>query len=73
MKFFDLISNDFLEVINDIFERGRLTESQSISVITLLRKKGDELDPGNWRPISLLNTDYKLKWTWGLGIQKCIF
>ncbi|KAJ8043497.1 hypothetical protein HOLleu_10605 [Holothuria leucospilota] len=60
MKFFDLISNDFLEVINDIFERGRLTESQSIGVITLLRKKGDELDPGNWRPISLLNTDYKL-------------
>ena len=59
-KFFDLISTDFLEVINDIFERGRLTVSQSTGVITLLRKNGDNLDPGNWRPISLLNCDYKL-------------
>ena len=30
-------------------------------VVTLLEKKGkDRLDIANWRPITLLNTDYKL-------------
>ena len=29
-------------------------------VVTLYKKKGDPLSPGNYRPITLLNTDYKL-------------
>ena len=29
-------------------------------VIPLSFKKGDRLDPRNWRPISLLNVDYKI-------------
>ncbi|MBV5344973.1 MAG: reverse transcriptase family protein, partial [Rhodoferax sp.] len=35
--------------------RGFLT-----SVITVLYKAGNRLDPGNYRPISLTNTDYRL-------------
>ena len=34
--------------------------SQRRGVISLSFKKGDRLDPRNWRPITLLNVDYKL-------------
>ena len=34
--------------------------SQRSGVISLSFKKGDRLDIRNWRPISLLNVDYKL-------------
>ena len=37
-----------------------LSLSQRRGVISLSFKKGDRLDPGNWRPITLLNVDYKL-------------
>ena len=34
--------------------------SQRRGLITLSFKKGDRLDPKNWRPITLLNVDYKI-------------
>ena len=40
---------------------GQLAHSQTVGVITLLEKKGkSRLEVGNWRPITLLNFDYKL-------------
>ena len=36
------------------------TRSQRRGVISLTFNKGDSLDPGNWRPISLLNVHYKI-------------
>ena len=36
-----------------------LTGSQRVGAVTLKPKGGDRMDMGNWRPISLLNTDYK--------------
>ena len=37
-----------------------MTNSQRRGVISQTFKKGDRLDPDNWRPISLLNVDCKI-------------
>ena len=42
------------------FELGELSTSQKQTVITLLDKGKDRTLIKNWRPISLLNTDYKI-------------
>ena len=39
---------------------GRLSRTQRSGVFSLSFKKDDCLDPKNWRPISLLNVDYKI-------------
>ena len=49
-----------VRVLNSCFSAGRLSRSQRQGVISLSFKKGDRLDPKNWRPISLLNVDYKI-------------
>ena len=37
-----------------------MSGSQRRGIITLSFKKGERLDPRNWRPITLLNVDYKI-------------
>ena len=41
-------------------EQDRLPPGLHEGVITLIFKAGDKLDPANYRPITLLNTDYRL-------------
>ena len=48
-----------LRVANEAFRAGLLPASQRTGYITLIPKKGDLEDLGNWRPITLLNADYK--------------
>ena len=60
LKFWDIIGNDLVSVLNSCFDSGCLSLSQRRGVISLSFKKGDRLDPRNWRPITLLNVDYKL-------------
>ena len=60
LKFWDLLGEDLVCVLNSCFSSGRLSLSQRRGVISLSFKKGDRLDIRNWRPISLLNVDYKL-------------
>ena len=60
IHFWDVLGVDLVEVFNFCFSAGFLTRSQRRGAISLTFKKGDRLDPGNWRPISLLNLDYKI-------------
>ena len=59
LKFWDLLGEDLVCVLNSCFRSGQLSQSQRRGVISLSFKKGDRLDIRNWRPISLLNVDYK--------------
>ena len=59
--FFPLFGHNFVNMINGCFEDGQLTESQHLGYISLLCKKPDVPQfLTNWRPISLLNVDYKI-------------
>ena len=58
--FWPILKGDITSLFNDSIATGFLTVSCRRAAITLLPKKGDLLDVANWRPVSLLNTDYKL-------------
>ena len=60
VKFWDVLGADLVCVLNSCYQDGCLSPSQRSGVISLSFKKGDRLDIRNWRPISLLNVDYKL-------------
>ncbi|KAK3530295.1 hypothetical protein QTP86_023919, partial [Hemibagrus guttatus] len=58
--FWAVIGQDVLDVLRDSIRRGELPLSCRRAVLTLLPKKGDLTHLKNWRPVSLLCTDYKL-------------
>ena len=59
--FWPQLGDFFLNCINNNFQKGELTITQSQGVITCLPKTGKLRNQlKNWRPISLLNTSYKL-------------
>ena len=59
--FFELLGNDLVASLNAAYELGELSISQRRGVITLLPKEDGPLSAlSNWRPITLLNTDYKI-------------
>ena len=57
---FDKRAPDLVEVLNFCYLSGSLSRTQRRGLIALSFKKGNRLDPRNWRPISLLNVDYKI-------------
>jgi len=64
--FFNDISKNMVDCFNYSFQSSKLTCDQRRGIINLIPKKDN--DPTflkNWRPISLLNTDYKI-------LTKCI-
>lgn len=60
VRFWNILGQDLVNVLNLNFEMGQMTESQKEAIVTLLYKKGDRADIKNWRPISLLCIDYKI-------------
>ena len=49
-----------VEALNECYSTGIMSDTQKKGLITLLFKKGDAHDLKNWRPITLLNYDYKI-------------
>ena len=58
--FSEILANDLQDLCREISEVGRMPDSMRQAVITCIYKKGDIEDITNWRPISLLNYDYKI-------------
>ena len=58
--FWDTIGEDLVEVLNFCFNKGLLTESMRLAILSLIYKKNDIELIKNWRPISLLNVNYKI-------------
>ena len=51
----------YINSINYSFQTGSLTDLQKQSIITLLPKQNKDITSlENWRPISLLNIDYRI-------------
>ena len=61
LHFWNLLGPILVNVYNDSFNRGSLLESMRSSVARLLYKKGGDIkELKKWRPILLLNVDYKI-------------
>ena len=58
--FWDDLGTILVDVFNESFDNQKLCNTQNLSVIALIFKKGDKSEIANYRPISLSNTDYKI-------------
>ena len=54
------LKNILLNALNECFALGEMSDTQKTGIITMIYKKGDHRNLENWRPISLLNCDYKI-------------
>ncbi len=52
----DLLARSF----NEIFDNKKLPYCLAQAIFILFFKKGNDMDPANYRPISLINFDYKI-------------
>ena len=59
-KLADHVAPALTHMFNNMLKGDRLPAEFKSGITTLLMKKGDPSDPANRRPITLLNTDYKI-------------
>ena len=55
-----VFAEPFADMINEASRKGTLPKHFLEGDISMLYKKGDREDPRNYRPITLLNSDYKI-------------
>ena len=60
LKFKKALMEEITVTLNNIIYKGELPKSQTNAIVTLIFKKGDHRNLKNWRPVSLLNVDYKI-------------
>ncbi|KAK6165442.1 hypothetical protein SNE40_022369 [Patella caerulea] len=61
LHFWDILGQYYFQVISNMQELGELSNSMKRGTISLFfKKRGDKTELRNWRPISLLNVDYKI-------------
>ena len=60
VKFWDQLNPILLQLHNFSFDQGFLNSTMQESITQLIFKKDDPKNLKNWRPISLLNVDYKI-------------
>ena len=56
-----MLQDDLLNSYNEAFHKGKLSVSQRRGIISLIPKENKDLSElTSWRPITLLNIDYKI-------------
>jgi len=58
--FWPMVGRELVEVYQESLKIGELPSTMKTELVTLLYKKGKKEDLANWRPITLLTTDYKI-------------
>ena len=56
----DMLGHDFLSMVNQALANKSLPPCMTKGIISLIFKAGSREDLGNWRPITLFNTSYKV-------------
>jgi hypothetical protein len=60
VNFWETIKDEFMQVVQEIFNSIELSKSQYRGIITRIYKQGDRVDITHWCPITLFNADYKI-------------
>ncbi|KAJ8359446.1 hypothetical protein SKAU_G00159710 [Synaphobranchus kaupii] len=58
--FWELLGPDFLEVYKILLEKGILADTMRKGALAFLFKSWNRTELKNWRPLTLLTTDYKI-------------
>jgi len=59
-QIWDVIKNDMLDIINNMYMEGAVSDAQKHGHIVCLLITVAPLSPENYRTLTILNTDYKL-------------
>ena len=59
-KMWPVIGKLLVEAFNESYNIGKLPLSQRSAVMSLIFKRGDQEEIGNYRPVSLTNVDYRI-------------